>query len=368
MAEYMISNDFLEIVTGTSNRLHPAYMEASKNIDSSNDKALGYIKNFITSIEGLASKTKGKDKSIAETKGNIKNLKAHENIKTSIEFLNKNLGKVSIIPALNDIFKALESFQPQYTEGYEKQVRLVMLEYESAVDMLITGITMMVAQGIDIVQNGTSIKIKKNSVSSSGVINKTIMDLAKQLNNKQHKQYLDEVIKAKEYAGVRTTVEESTTFTEGVVSETLDLVGAIFKNAVKIGKLTVNMFNAIKKSMFGIVPLIRTCLYIRYKKKANTILELEQQVEFINQNIEQLQNRTNIDSNEKEVIIKKQKAAIEKFQKKAAKLRAELTDCERETVAAVKDEDPKMSNTDDDFILESGSDDKDIFMGNSNDE
>ena len=34
MSEYKISNDFLEIITGTSNKLHPAYMEASKNIEN----------------------------------------------------------------------------------------------------------------------------------------------------------------------------------------------------------------------------------------------------------------------------------------------------------------------------------------------
>jgi len=56
MNKYMISNDFLEIITDTTNKLHPAYMEASKNLDSSNDKALGYIKNFITSIENIANK------------------------------------------------------------------------------------------------------------------------------------------------------------------------------------------------------------------------------------------------------------------------------------------------------------------------
>lgn len=354
MAEYTISNDFLEIVSETSNRLHPAYMEASKNVDANNDKAFGYIKNFITSIENIASKTKAKSSKISESKGNIKNFTSYEDIKTALGFLTKNLGKIPVVESLSNILKALESFQPQYTEGYEKQVRLVILEYESAVDLLVTGITMTMAEGIDVVHNGTSIKIKKNNVGSSGIINKTIIDLAKQMNDKQHKQYLDEIIKSKSYVGVSTSVSESAVFTEGVVSETLDLINAVFSNAAKIGKLSMNMVKSIKKSFFGIIPLIRACMYIKYKRKADAVLNLEQQVEFITQNIEQLQNRTNIDPKEKEAIIKRQRATIEAFQKRAAKLRAELSDCERETAAAVKAENPGIKNTDDDFVLEGG--------------
>ena len=55
MNGYTISNDFFEIISGTTNKLHPLYMEASKNVDSNNSKSVGYIKNFVKSIVKPAS-------------------------------------------------------------------------------------------------------------------------------------------------------------------------------------------------------------------------------------------------------------------------------------------------------------------------
>ena len=352
MNESIISNDFLEIVAGTTNKLHPVYMEASKNIDNGTPRAMGYLKNFITSIENLSSKENVKDSRISSSKGNIHNFSSYEDIKTSINFLNKNLSGVGIVNDLGTIIKSLENYQPQYTEGYEKNIRLVVLEYESAVDMLVTGLAMTIAENVDVVQNGTSIKIKKSNNGTKGAIHKTISDLAKQMSVKHHKQYLDEMIKSKEYAKVDTNIQESVVLTEAAVADTLELIDTMINSIGKIGHYTANIVRTIKNSLFGIVPLIRSCLYLRYKKKADTVLALEQQVEFIKQNIEQLQNRTNMDENEKKRIIKKQEATIEAYKKKAAKLRAQLTDTEKQASEAIKKEDPGIKNTDDDFVLE----------------
>lgn len=364
MSVYTISNDFFEIVTGTTNKLHPAYMEATKNVNAGNAKSIGYIKNFITSIESLASKDKVKDERISSTKGNIKNFSAYENIKSAMDFLKKNLSGVATVTDLGNILKALESNQPQYTEGYEKNIRLVVLEYESAVDLLITGITLIIAESIDVSETSNGIKINKTKGESSGVIRKTVSDMAKQLNDKQHKKYLDEMIKSKEYAKVDTNIKESVTFTEAAVADTIELIDVMMTNVGKIGHYTANIVRTIKNSLFGIVPLIRSCLYLRYKKKADTVLALEQQVEFINQNIEQLQNRTNMDPAEKERIIKRQKATIEAYKKKAAKLRAQLSDGEREASNAINRENPSIKNTDDDFVLENGMTVKEYFSEN----
>ena len=352
MNEYVISNDFLEIVTGTTNTLNPLYMEASKDVGASTPKALGYIKNFITSIENLANKSKVKDDRITKSKGNIKNFSSYDDIKVSIDFLKKNLGSMTIVKNIADIFKCLETYQPQYTEGYSKNIRLVVLEYENALDLLVTGLSMAIAENIDVVQNGTTIKIQKTKSSSNGVIHKTIADMAKQLTAKQHQQYLDEVIKSKEYAKVDTDIKESVVFTEGVVADTIELIDVMLTSVGKIGHYTVNIVRAIKNSLFGIVPIIRSCLYIRYKKKADTVIALEQQCEFIKQNIEMLQNRTNIDPKEKETIIKKQQATVEAYKKKAAKLRAELMETEKQASVAIEKENTGIKNTDDDFILE----------------
>ena len=361
MNDVLISNNFFEIIAGTSNKLHPAYMEAVNNVDKNTSKALGYLKNFITSIENVANNENVKDSRISSSKGNIRNFKVYEDIKTSMNFLKKNLGNVGTINNLFDIFNKVEEYQPQYSEGYEKNIRLVVLEYESSLDLLVTGLTMLMADNIDVVQNGTAIKIQKNKGSESGIIYKTISDLAKQLTDKNHKKYLDEMITAKKNVKVSTDIKESVTIMESAVSDTVDLIDNILSGVGRISHYTVNIVRTIKNSLFGILPLIRSCIYIRYKKRADTILALEQQAEFINKNIEQLENRTNIDEREKQTIIKKQKAIVEGYKKKAAKLRAELSDGEREAATAIKKEDPEIKNTDGDFVLENINTIENIF-------
>ena len=361
MNGYEVSNDFFEIITGTTNKFHPAYMEAAKEVDKGSNKSLGYIKNFITSIEKIANKDKVKDSRISKTKGNIKNFDICDDIKTSIEFLQKHLGKTGTIKSLNDIYNSLEKYQPQYTEGYEKNIRLVVLEYENAVDILVTGLAMLTAECIDVKQSGSTIKIKKVANKTTGVIHKTIDSFAKQVTGTKHKEYLEELIKSKEYAKVSTSIKESTSFMEAGVADTLELIDVMITSVGKIGHYTMNIVRTIKNSLFGVIPLIRTCLYIRYKKKADTILALEQQVEFISQNIERLENRSNIDPAQKETIIKKQKATIEAYKKKAAKLRAELIETEKDTVTAMNNENPELKEVDDDFILENGVSVTDFF-------
>lgn len=352
MNECKISNNFLEIIAGTNNKLHPAYMEAAKNVDSNNSKSLGYIKNFVTSIENLANKEKVKDKRISDSQGNIKKFAAYEDIKTTLDFIKKNLSGVTIVNDLSTMLTVLEANQPLYTEAYEKNIRLVVLEYESAVDLLVTGIAMTIAENIDVVQTGTSIKIEKKKNANNGVISKTIKDMASQMKAANHKKYLEEMIESKKHTKVDTEIKESVTFTEAAVVDTLELIDAMLTSVGRIGHYTMNIIRTIKNSLFGILPLIRSCLYIRYKKKADTILALEQQAEFVSQNIERLQNRTNMDEKEKQQIIKKQQATVEAYKKKAAKLRAQLTDCENQATEAIKKEDPSIKNTDDDFVLE----------------
>lgn len=365
MNNYKMSNDFFEIIAGTTNKLHPAYMEAAKNVDANTPKGLGYIKNFIKSIENIANKDSVKDERITKSRGNIHSFIGYGDIKVSMDFLKKNLKGVAIVDNLATILNTLEKYQPQYTEGYEKNIRLVVLEYESAVDLLVTGLALTMAENIDVEQSDVTIKVKKNKSNSSGVIHKTITDLSKQLNDKQHKKYLEEMIKSKEYAKVNTDIKESTTFMEAGVADTIELIDIMMTNIGKIGHYTLSIVRTIKNSLFGIVPLIRSCLYLRYKKKADTILALEQQAEFVEQNIERLQNRTNIDPKEKAVIIKKQKATVEAYKKKAAKLRAQLSDGEREASAAIQKEDPELKKTnDDDFILENGMTVKEFFSNN----
>lgn len=350
-----ICTDFLEIVTGTNNRISLVYKEAAKNVDESTPKAMGYLKNFITSIEAIAAKENVKDSRISGTKGNITSFAGYDNIKTAMEFLEKNLGKIEIIKDLSVIYNTLKTCQPQYSEGYDKNVRLIVLEYESALYLLVTGLSMSMADSIDVVQNGVQLKIQKKNGSADGPTMKTIHELAKQLGSKSHKEYLDEMLKGKEKLGTNSKIEESVAFMESTVADTIDLIDAMINNVSRIASVGKRLILTVKNSIFGIIPLIRSILYLRYKKKADTILALDQQVQFIHMNIEQLQNIKNMDPAKKAEIIKKQKACAEQYQKKAAKLRAELSDGEREAADAIKKEDPEIKKVNDgEFVLENG--------------
>ena len=64
--EYDIRTNYLEIVAGTNNTLDPAYKEAADNIANDNTKSIGYLKNFITSIEKIASQPSVKDERITK--------------------------------------------------------------------------------------------------------------------------------------------------------------------------------------------------------------------------------------------------------------------------------------------------------------
>lgn len=359
MEGYTMCNNYLEIIAGTNNTLNRVYREAAENTESNSMKGLGYLKNFITSIENIANKDACKDARISNSKGNIENFEGYENIKITMNFINKNLGGIEIMTHIKSLYDALHKYKELYMEGYEKKTRLVVLEYESCVYMVVTGLAMIMSTNMEVVQNGTQIKIQKKNGSTYGIIPKTIVDLDKQLKDSKHKQYLEEIIKSKEIskqAGAvkdnEENVNESTTYFESVVSDTIEAIDSIFRNVGKIGHYTKRLVNGIKSSVFGIVPLIRSILYLRYKKKADTILYLDQTVQDIQNNIEQLQNIKNMDQAQKAEIIKKQKALCEQYRKKAEKLRAELTEGEKDAAIATKQENPQMKNTDDDFVLE----------------
>jgi|GEM_PF-788200 len=353
MEQYSICNNYLEIIAGTSNRISPAYMEAASNVDKDTKTGLTYLKNFITDIEKIASKDVVKDERISKSRGNIRNFSAYENIKSALSFLKKNLGTLESVKECDKVFESLERYQSLYTDAYDKNVRLVVLEYENSVYLLVTSLSMIMANNMDVVSNGTEIRIQKKSATTFGIIPKTLKDLAKQLTDSKHRDYLEELINAVNNKEI--SVNEYTSFTEASIGDTIELISALFNSTGKIVKAGANIFKSIKNTMFGIIPLIRSIIYLRYKKKADTILSLEQQVEFIQRNIEQLENMKNMDPKKKEIIIKKQQAVCEQYRKKAEKLRAELCETEKAAATEIKKENPKISSKheDDDFVLES---------------
>ena len=380
MNQYSICNNYLEIVAGTGNKTHPKYVTEAKSIASSGTEGLEKLKNFITSIEKISSSSACKDSRISESKGNIKNFSGYENITTAMTFLKSNLSGVNLMKDLISLYDNLIKYQPLYSDGYTKGVRLVILEYESAVYMLVTGLSMAMANNIDVVSTGTKVKIVKKSSDTHGTISTVISDLVKQLNKSKHKTYLENMVKARDNVKIDTSkidkkeenkddkeIKESY-MVESLVSDTLELINTGISLVGSGVRFVGTATRAVKDSIFGIVPLIRSVMYLKYKKKADTILALEQQVQFIQQNINQLENRSNIDPKKKEHIIKKQQAHIDAYKKRAEKLRAELMETEKDASNAIKNDNPNMSkedtpNKDDDFVLE-GKTIEEIFTEN----
>ena len=348
--EYSFNNDYLSLITETTNFTSPVYKEAAEAVDKNTNKGMAYFKNFMTSIEKLADKPQVKDSRITSSKGNIKNFQGYENIKTAITFINKNLSGIAEVKDCVKVFDALENWASLYEEGYTSNIRLIQLEYENAVFMLSTSLSEILANNMDVVANGTEIRITKKAAESNGVIQKTMKDLATKLGNRDHKDYLEGLIKSIEVKATESV------YSEGVLDttvETLKLIKGLFSNVTKIFKAGSSMFNTFKRTLFGIVPLIRSIMYLRYKKKADTIVSLEEQIIFIERNIDQLKNIKTMDPAKKEVIIKKQQAVIEQYKKKSAKLRAQLMETEKQATEAAKKDEPELKNTSDDLVLES---------------
>ena len=353
---YNANNNFVEIVAGSSNRTDPLYVEAANGVETVTKKNLASMKRFITAIEEVANTEKVKDARITSSKGNIKSFKGYHNVEVCMDFMSKNLKSVPLVDQLQKLHDSLVKFQPQYTEGYDKKVRLVVLEYESAMYMLITGIVLTINENMEVVQNGAAIKFQVKKGSGDRIIAKTVKELVQQLTNADHKEYLETMLKAVDYKPIETSLKESAFFTEGSVADTIDLIDAVLTNIGKIGHYSKRIVVSIIKSLFGIVPLIRSIIYLRYKKKADTVIALEQQASFLEQNIETVQNRKTDDPAKQKDVIKRQQAIVDAYRKKAEKLRAELTESERDAATEIQKTNQEIhdkKDLEDDFVLES---------------
>lgn len=349
MNGYDIITNAIELISGTANTTSPLYVETAKNINTNDKKALGYIKNFVTDIEKIAPKVN--DTRISGSKGNIQKFSGYKNIKTALDFLSKNAPWIDHLKDLNTILKALENHQTQYVDGYNKHVRLVTIEYETSVYMLVTGLVFHMVAQIDVQESGFIMKIvrKKRTGDGGHVIAKMVTELAKMLSSKDHKEYLEELLKSKD----NVPIKESAAMTEATIADTIELIDVIFTGVGKVTSFSKRVVSAIKNTIFGIVPLTRSIIYLWYKKKADTILALEQQIHFIEMNITHLQNIKTMDPTKKAEIIKKQQATIEAYRKKSEKLRAELVETEKDAATALKENESDIKkDSSDDFILD----------------
>ena len=355
-----ICTDFYQIISGSSNITSRAYTEAAKAADAS-DNAINYLKNFIASIENIASKGNAVDKRICDSKGNIRDFVGYDNIQKSLKFFTANKTPVgnAIVSDLRILNDMAEKYKTYYVSGYKDDNKLLMHEYECIVYLLVTGLSMALSFSFDVTEASGTTKLVPKARAYFGVTGKKIHEMAETISKKNHVEYLEELDKAS--ANANTPVNEyalnNNVYTEGVVGAivaTVNVVASVLKGMTSLGRLGINTIKTLKKTVFGIVPLIRGVIYLSYKRKADTILSLEQNIVFLEQNIEILNNK-NMDPAKKEAIIKKQKAQIEAFRKRSEKLRAKLEEGEKDAAAAIQAENSKMGtpdNSDDDFVLE----------------
>lgn len=360
---YDFCDDYMTIVAGTSNTIARAYIEASEHVEDNDDAGTKYLKKFVTSIEKLAKSSKVNDSRITSSKGNLKSFSDYENIEYMLNFLSKYV-KESIVSDLKKIHSEIISCASEYETGYDKKVRLIELEYESGVYLLITGLVYTMSNCIEFSQQNGGFNIIKKAIDKKDLLVKMISKFAKQLSDKNHKEYLKKLaqvsteVKRDSGKPVAESYEGEYTI-ESVVGETLDLIDGLLNNISRIGTGAKNIYRTVKKSMFGIIPMVRGIIYLHYKKKADHIANLEQQCEFIKLNIEQLNRRTDLSPEEKERLTKKQQAYANAYAKKAAKIRAELNAQCRDAAASLEKDRADIKDApnskDDDMVLESSN-------------
>lgn len=353
--EYLdMPTDFFEIVCNTTNTLHPVYQEAANDTVNGTDKGMAYLKNFMNSIDKISKNNK--DKRITDSRGNIKHINCYDSLEYILGFLKKRMPINDTIKNIQIVHDKLIEFQPLYTEAYDKNINIIQLEYESFAYALISVTSLVVSECIEFDFDNDKCRISSFKKLHAGPFQKVIKEAAKHLKDGTHKNYLERLIEASDEVPVSKT--ESAVFNEdgNVVTATINLATTIFNHVGKLAKLGKQAVTSIFRTVFGIVPLIRSICYLHYKKKADTIASLEEQAAFLQQNIDRLNKITTMDPNKKANIIKKQQAQVRAYIKKAEKLRAEFVETEKDAVKEQKAEDPKMkdtSNPDDDFVLES---------------
>lgn len=370
---YDFCDDYMTILAGTSNRLARAYVEAAEHVEKDDDASVKYLKKFIGSIEKLSKSPKVNDVRITKSKGFLREFEEHENIDYMLKFLQQYV-KEPIVGDLKKIYDAVTSYGTEYRSGYDKNVRLVELEYESAVYMLVTGLVYTMSNCVEFAQQDTGFKIVKKAIDKRDTIAKMTSKMAKQLSEKDHKLYLSKLVEAATVARrdsgkpVAESYEGEYTI-ESVVGDALDLFDAITNNIGRIMGAGKMMIRTMKRTMFGILPMIRGVIYLHYKKKADHIANLEQQCAFLKMNIDQLNRRTDLSKEEKERLIKRQSAYVKAYEKKAAKIRAELNEQSRDAAASLEKDREVIQNApksnDDDMVLESVDDLEYLMEGRS---
>lgn len=349
--KYNIQDIFMQGYTeGTT-----AYTEASVDVKALGGKLLKLIKNLTRKIVSkfTTKKLTKVDSDIRASKGNIDNFKNIAELETSIRVLKemKQATANKVADSIQGGVSVLRSYKQYYENAYSKQSDLIIMEYECTVYVMYTSAQYALACYYNLDSNIAKQGSKEKYAEHGGLIFDTLHRMVEKLKDKDHSTYLKEIVKISE--NMVLPVHENA----AVVTMMTNNISQIFDSLGTILKTGKNIFTIVKRTLFGIIPLIQCIVAIRYRRKVNTIMELDEQIRLIERNMEQLKNRKNIDDDKKEEILKKQQASVDELRKKSEKLRAQLIDTEKEAAEDVekdtKDskEDTKNDKTSDDDIV-----------------
>lgn len=355
---YDITTDATELIARTSNRVTPAFTEAAAVTEGKDpQRSLAYLKSFAESID-RGVKAHGRDSVLVASAGNIQRVKNYETLVKSLEQLKNFLGvNNSELANLQTIHDQLVTFQPMYSDGYRLGIPLVTYEYEAASSTLIRGVSVLIVTQVDPqVTPVGALRFSKVKKQSGGAFTKLARDMARELKSKGHGDYLKGLLELEtdpelkvqpESIPVTEAAQDIASSAFGLTKTLIDIIRYGWNGIQSLGR----MGKTIIRSMFGIIPLIRSVIYLHYKRKADTIANLELQAHYVELNIEQLETMKTMDPKEKEKIIRRQRAYVDAYRKKAEKLRVELMDCERSGTAELKADDGNIKPSDD-YVLD----------------
>lgn len=331
--DYKIPLSYYDLVLSDLPKHSVAYMEAKEELENDKVKTQEVLNKLFKALQTLSKEDEVKDPRIDKSAGDIEKFEGNDNIIKALSFIGTNFKGASIYNELNTIYEYLKNNKELYMQGYSKNIFPITAEYDNAVYILVTGLSMIMSSEMDVdVKNGNLVVSKKNS-NMFGIISNAVKGLAVEMSKGSHKVYLQDLIKAE--SGDKAVTED---FVSGVnaFATTWDMIR-------NIGIMGWDIIKRVINSAFGIIPIIRSIIYLRYKKKADTITELETQVANLEENINLLKNRTNIDPKQRDIIIQRQQAYIKQYKKKAEELRAELSETEKDAAVAAKEDEHKTN-------------------------
>lgn len=394
-----LTHDFNEICAGTSNHLDPVFIEAAKVNSTKNAKMINRLAKIMASYEKFYGAKKGSlqknvDKdmvAIAKSKGDVdkisdgkfkKELDKLFNISLLLApggaILNRFKNRIDCevlayvyftLGEAKEVIEYMKIYKSYYEKSYDKKITLINQEYECSCMIAMMSMIYAVVQANTVFLSDKTLQtyesewtkrwsdsLKDKDITynrgkahkESKLICKVVKDLLKELKSSKHKKYLEVMINAKDNKPIKETYEIESMLTESSVAEVLAMVNIIRKSIGDIYKFGKDIVETVINTITGIVPLIRSIIFLSYKKKIDILNNLEEQITYLEMNINQLKNMksgTKVEVAARKETIKKQAAILEQMRKKAHKMKEEFNLLEDEVEEDIKESNMEMRDT-----------------------